>query len=305
MSESQLERAYQLIKEGREQDALDIIEPILSDDPNNADAWWLLANATEDLPSKQHALEEVLRIGTTPEREAKAREMLNATREMQNSMADPSPEFAGMPRQSKGQGAPRRKILRDGDRVKASSGGGNAGKTILMIVGGLSVFACMLCIGVVALIAPVTTEVVTSIEEAGGFENMDGAVEELVMGFREAPDDYIDMEEIEDGDTVTGAITSPDDRIGYTYEADAGDRIRVEIRALTGNIAPPVFVYSPDGLLFEDTEGGIESENSFSGDSTSTLTTTLQRDGDYLLIIRPVFSLGQNEYEMTLTVLNN
>jgi hypothetical protein len=300
-----MERAYQLIKEGREQDALDILEPILSDYPNNADAWWLLANATEDLPSKERALREVLRIGTTPEREAKAREMLKAIEDMQSSMAAPSPEFAGMPRQSTDQGAPRRKILRDGDKVKESSGGSNAGQLFLMVMAGLSIFVCMLCLGATAFVTPIFSEVASSIEEAGGIENIEGAVEEFVGGFVNAPEEYTDEGDIEDGDTVTGEITSSSDRIGYTYDASEGDRIRVELRALTGNIAPPVFLYGPDGKLFADTEGGIESESSFSGESTSTLTATLQQDDDYLLIVRPVFGLGQNEYEMTLTVLNN
>jgi tetratricopeptide (TPR) repeat protein len=312
VSEQQLERAYQLIKEGREQDAFDILEPLLADNPDNADAWWLLANATDDLSSKERALEEVLRIGTNAEREAKAREMLNAVREIQNEMSDPIPESDTLPRQTNSQSAPRRKIRGvDDKRGKASSSensGCGAARLVLVLVGGLTLVACMLCVGGLALFGPVVSEVATdierSIEEAGGIENIEGAVEEFVGGFLNAPDEYDDMGEIDDGDTVTGAITSPDDRIGYTYEANPGDRIRVEIRALTGNIAPPVFLYGPNGELFDGTDGNIQSESDFSGDSISVFTTTLREEDDYLLIVRPIFGMAQNEYEMTLDVLN-
>ncbi len=313
MSERQLERAYQLIKEGREQDAFDILEPVIADNPDNADAWWLLANATDDLSSKERALEEVLRIGSSPERDIKAREMLKAVREIQGDMSDPAPEPVSMPRQTGNQSAPRRKIrgIDDDPRKKTSSekSGCGAARIALILVGTVSAFACMLCVGGLALFGPVVSEVATdierSIEEAGGLENIEGAVEEFVGGFVNAPDEYSDMGEIEDGDTVTGKIVSSDDRIGYTYEANPGDRIRVDIRALTGNIAPPVFLYGPDGQLFDGTDANIQSQSDFSGESSSTLTTTLREEDDYLLIVRPVFGLAQNEYEMTLEVLND
>lgn len=301
MSENQLERAYQLIKEGREQDAFDILEPLIAENPDNADAWWLLANATDDLPSKERALEQVLRIGANPAREEKARDMLDALNDMQSESDTPEPAFRSEPQKADAseRQMPRRKIVdRQGNKRERS--GSSAGKLFLMVVGGLSLFTCAICFGVVALLTPIATDIIAEIDESG----LDVAVQELVTGFREVPENYVDMGEIEPGETVRSEIVSADDRIGYTYEASAGDRIRVEIRALSGNVAPPVFVYNPDGLLFEDTEGGIESKNSFSGEAISTLVTTLTQDGEYMLIVRPVFGFGQNEYEMTLEVLD-
>ena len=45
----QLNHADDLIKQGQIQEAIDIIEPIIRNDRDNEDAWWLLANATEDI----------------------------------------------------------------------------------------------------------------------------------------------------------------------------------------------------------------------------------------------------------------
>ena len=42
---NQLEQAYNLIQNDRLDDAVGLLRPIVRADPNNPDAWWLLANA--------------------------------------------------------------------------------------------------------------------------------------------------------------------------------------------------------------------------------------------------------------------
>ena len=71
--QDQLQRAYQLIRAGSRQDAIQVLMPVLRADPANADAWWLLANAVTDPAQKKRALEEVLKLRPTDER---ARKML-------------------------------------------------------------------------------------------------------------------------------------------------------------------------------------------------------------------------------------
>lgn len=70
----QLQRAYQLIRAGNRQDAVQLLMPILRADPANADAWWLLSNAVTDPNQKKRALEEVLKLRPSDER---ARKMLD------------------------------------------------------------------------------------------------------------------------------------------------------------------------------------------------------------------------------------
>ncbi len=58
----QLQQAFQLIKDGQRQEAAQILVPIVRAEPNNADAWWLLANAVTNEEQQRRALEKVLSI---------------------------------------------------------------------------------------------------------------------------------------------------------------------------------------------------------------------------------------------------
>lgn len=62
MSREQLDRAYTLIKDGQLQEAISIIEAVIRADRENENAWWLLANATNDPAAKQNALNNVIRL---------------------------------------------------------------------------------------------------------------------------------------------------------------------------------------------------------------------------------------------------
>ncbi|MCS7070178.1 MAG: pre-peptidase C-terminal domain-containing protein, partial [Anaerolinea sp.] len=70
----QLQQAYQLIRQGNKQEAMRILVPIVKADANNADAWWLLANAVSDTNQARRALEQVLRLRPNDD---KARRMLD------------------------------------------------------------------------------------------------------------------------------------------------------------------------------------------------------------------------------------
>jgi hypothetical protein len=71
---NQLEQAYNLIQNDRLDDAVGLLRPIVRADPNNPDAWWLLANAVSDPNDAFEALDNVLRL--EPEHE-QARDLLN------------------------------------------------------------------------------------------------------------------------------------------------------------------------------------------------------------------------------------
>jgi hypothetical protein len=58
----QLQQAFQLIKQGQRQEAAQILVPIVRAEPNNADAWWLLANAVTNTEQQRRALEKVLSL---------------------------------------------------------------------------------------------------------------------------------------------------------------------------------------------------------------------------------------------------
>lgn len=70
----QLQQAYRLIKDGNKTQATAILVPIVRAEPNNADAWWLLANAVSNPDQQRRSLEQVLRLRPNDE---KARRMLD------------------------------------------------------------------------------------------------------------------------------------------------------------------------------------------------------------------------------------
>lgn len=73
----QLRQAYELIKAKKRQEALQILVPILRADENNANAWWLLANALTDPNDVREALENVLRLRPDHENARKMLQKLN------------------------------------------------------------------------------------------------------------------------------------------------------------------------------------------------------------------------------------
>jgi hypothetical protein len=79
MSESRkdLEHAFRLIKRDETEEAQQIIRPILDEEPDNVDAWWLLAYAVTEPREVRSALLNVLRLDPDYTNAPKAREMLD------------------------------------------------------------------------------------------------------------------------------------------------------------------------------------------------------------------------------------
>jgi hypothetical protein len=71
-----LQRAYQLIKEDKPSEAEALLLPILAEDAENIDAWWLMAYAVEDPNEVREALNKVLELDPDYAQAPKAREML-------------------------------------------------------------------------------------------------------------------------------------------------------------------------------------------------------------------------------------
>lgn len=61
-TQAQIDRAYQLITDGQEAEALRILRPVVDTDPDNAEAHWLIANADPELGNVYEALTNVVRL---------------------------------------------------------------------------------------------------------------------------------------------------------------------------------------------------------------------------------------------------
>ncbi len=76
-----LREAYQLAQQDRIEEAQRILRPILEAEPNNVQAWWILAHAVETPTEAREALEKVLALDPNFSQADKAREMLRQIEE--------------------------------------------------------------------------------------------------------------------------------------------------------------------------------------------------------------------------------
>jgi hypothetical protein len=88
---AQLQEAYQLIKSGNKQDATRLLLAVLKEDRDNADAWWLLANATTDTDKQRQALNQVLRLKPDHNAAQRLLEKVNTSAPMRSAGPPPAP----------------------------------------------------------------------------------------------------------------------------------------------------------------------------------------------------------------------
>jgi hypothetical protein len=84
---SQLEQAYNLIQQDQLNQAIAILKPITRQEPNNSDAWWLMANAVSEPEDAYEALENVLRLNPANDQ----------ARELMQQLEQEFPQLRGRP----------------------------------------------------------------------------------------------------------------------------------------------------------------------------------------------------------------
>jgi hypothetical protein len=168
MSQEQLQRAYNFIKVGQQREAMEILRPIVRNEPDNADAWWLVANAVTETDFKRRALENVIRLRPNHVKAQNMLDQLNASMsddpfaDLGGPVADPYGDpFAS----SAPPPAPRRSSMVDVDGelprgrsvpldrdpvvVRPARSGPNGCMVILAIIGGLALCSCIACFALV------------------------------------------------------------------------------------------------------------------------------------------------------------
>jgi len=86
-NDQKLEQAYRLIQDERLEEAVAILRPVVAAEPDNADAWWLMANAVSDPEEAREALQRVLAANPN---HVEARSLLDRL----NELYPPLPEAA-------------------------------------------------------------------------------------------------------------------------------------------------------------------------------------------------------------------
>lgn len=189
MSE-QLDSAYNLIKQGQKQEAIDLLEPLIRADRDNEDAWWLLANASDDSSAKRNALNNVLRLTDNDNRKIKAQTLLQRLNDDPFDFDIESAPMSGIT----SSGMRDYKALDEAKRAKS----GGMGKIALILVGIFGVCALFSCIGIYWA--------------AGG-----------IMQALTYSQDYDNMGILTEDTTVNGELSTESSRDGFIYSGDADD----------------------------------------------------------------------------------
>jgi hypothetical protein len=250
MSE-QLNQAYNLIKEGQNQAAIDILEPLIRSERDNEDAWWLLANASNDPAAKRNALSNVLRLTNNETRKTKAQAIL------QQLDDDPFDFDIGQPQKV---GMSSYQALDDVAQKKSS--GLSCATISLILVGIVGVCACIAGFGIYSI-----------------FGDM--------FKFISAPSDYIDYGVIEDGDSLTGELTTDAPTAGYQYTGTEGEVLSIEVSS-NAETAPFIVIYNLETQIF------ISLSQTQYYETEASTTIELPSTGDYLVTVRSMNFLDNN-----------
>lgn len=214
MSREQLDRAYTLIKDGQLQEAISIIEAVIRADRENENAWWLLANATNDPAAKQNALNNVIRLTENTDRANKAKGMLQ-TLDQDPYDFDDKPKMSGNMSSYQAKQAPPRR-----------SGMGGCGKVAIGVIAVFGICACISILGVYWAARPIF--------DAIG-----------------VPDSYESFGLIEGTFSNTDSI-SPDNEVdGFLYRGTASDSVLITVDSKS-DYSPFIFVYDMNNGILVD-----------------------------------------------------
>ena len=251
MSRSQLEEAYQLIKDGKRLQAESILQPIVDEDENNADAWWLLANARKDPQEQRQALYHVLRL--RPDH-AKAQKMLADIDAVHLPSVE---ELAASPFDMEYE--------EDRIRVTKPAGSNRTLYIVLAVLAFIAVIGCAACFLITSGLTVVVEEAMNEPQFAEIFEMLEDEVQHERLGTRS-----FDMQGvIEPGQTVTETLDR-DEAHGWTFTGSARDPMVIELKAAGSTLDPKVWLYGPDDRLL-----GSNDDVGSGGGTNSLLELTL------------------------------
>jgi hypothetical protein len=149
----ELDQAYKLIRAGQIVEATSILEKLIRENPDNEDAWWLLANATYAPDAKRNALNNVIRLSQNAERRAKASTILNELSLDRYSFDSPQPSYSSFPDYK--------------EKTRHLERGG--GRFVLIGIGLLGVLAFVACFAFFTIMVPLM-EMPETYEQMGVLE---------------------------------------------------------------------------------------------------------------------------------------
>lgn len=316
MSAEQLRQAYDLIRQGRKRDAVAMLQPILSADRQNADAWWLLANALTEPEKQRDALRRLIEL--RPD-DARAHKMLDRIEEQlqpkvndfsfpDSEADDPFARSSSSPFPGSSSGDPFASSsdpFMGSDKPKRTSApvyapppqrrsGNNGCLVALAIIGALTLGCCVLSFvgvsqGLIQLPA-VFQEIILTLTVNPGFgelQTMFGTPEPFDMS------DARDRGEIAVGESINGNVDTFDDDF-YTFNARSGQQVTIDV-ITRSDLDPQLYVYDKDNRLIGQNDDIDMSNDNFN----SRLSVTFPASGAYYLVVSAFGSGGTYEISVS------
>jgi hypothetical protein len=322
-----MQEAFRLIKAGDKAEAARILTPILEDERDNADAWWLMAHAVEKPSHVRQALEHVLRL--RPD-DAKARAMLDKLPQTPPKPA-PKPRTADPLAQSFGSGRmdddpfagvddgdpfasvdnadPFADVKDDrpahrrepnlGKPAKTGSSGGNPLTIALAVVGVLALVVCGVCaltgIGGLSLFGQAAQSLSAEMQQYTTVMP-DGSIVVNNMGSYDSVEDAVigDLTvigPIDFGQQVQGYIGDAFDNHAYTFDGSAGDVVNIDLVGTSDN-------FTPEFQIYDSGINRIASEMGAFDDAIYT-SVTLANSGTYTLVVSGIASEGSYDLKIS------
>lgn len=304
----QLQQAYRLIRDGNKTQAMAIIVPIVRAEPNNADAWWLLANAVSEVDQQRRALEQVLRLRPNDD---KARQMMEriggftASPPVQQSpdpwatqSPPPSDPFAHV---GSGQPAPyyaQPGAMQSAPPIAPQRKGTNPCVIVLAIIGFVVVIGCAACMLLSGgTIGTLVSGVLGTLTADPDLANTIGTLVNLTPEANnlgsQLSGNFTDRGTIERGQTLNASVDSLVDD-GWTFDGTSGDSVTIEVRARDSALDPQLYLYDPQRLMIAEND----DINLLQGNTNSRISITLPVSGKYTIIVSAFGNGG--DYEISV-----
>lgn len=291
----QLQQAYQLIHLGQRQQAMQILYDILRFDPDNADAWWLMANAATNVIDMRVALEQVLRL--RPDHQP-ARQMLNS---LNNGFQPPSqfwmtetaqrlktPPVLYQPPHANGREPHGVIVPPDRSRWKprsrwhpvATIGAGAIDPLTFVagIVAAVSLLAVFLC----AIVAFSTTSLVIN-----PLLRTPTPARSTPTPHRPNNPFQVDRGTVEINRQHPGIVYDPREYYLHRFHGSAGERLIIDVMSTDDKLNPMVQLYDPEGRRLDYNHDAAVTTRD------ARLSVTLPLNGVYTVAVSGENSTGR------------
>ncbi len=260
MSGQTVRTAYQLIKSGQKAEAASQLRNLLDHEPDNADAWWLLAMASTEPADIRRALEFDLQL--RPDHEAAQKALAALNRKYPPPAAEESDDFDAL-FPAEYVAAPRAS-----QSTKAAQPAKKKNDQAWLLYGTIAVgvlFVCTICYALVRETTRAVTEVVSS-EEFAGLQ----AIVAEAAAYQTVPEDANREGNISVGETKPERVDTFIDDV-WTFAGRPGQRVTIRLEARDETLDPQLFLYDPDGYLIAANDDRIP-EYDFNAEIQMVLT---------------------------------